>query len=276
MADFITAGTLSAIVIQSLDGKSKWNLSTGEMDLYNTKITTSAQGSTFVTADYTEADNERLKKLILNMDTPTLEDYEKLDVNGDGHFGAADMLYIERAILGQIEINFTTGWAFRLDPTDGENLLKLVRTWRNNLTNEYKEHLVLGAGFGDVRVNALSIGGDLISDCIVSQGTNGIWTYRKWASGVAECWLESELTLTGSTPVANMNGSAYLSYVDVDLPFTFKTQPRGVANGVLGTGTGFVNVWCRNGYNEITVYVTGNQNSAAITIRSMIVTGRWK
>ncbi|WP_337593799.1 hypothetical protein, partial [Vescimonas sp.] len=82
--------------------------------------------------------------------------------------------------------------------------------------------------------------------------------------------------LTGSTPVANMNGSAYLSYVDVDLPFTFKTQPRGVANGVLGTGTGFVNVWCRNGHNEITVYVTGNQNNAAITIRSMIVTGRWK
>lgn len=115
-----------------------------------------------------------------------------------------------------------------------------------------------------------------INDYIVAQGTSGIWAYRKWASGVAECWLESDLTLTGSTPVANMNGSAYLSYVDVDLPFTFKTQPRAVANGVLGTGTGFVNVWCRNGYNEITVYVTGNQNSAAITIRSMIVTGRWK
>ena len=113
-------------------------------------------------------------------------------------------------------------------------------------------------------------------DYVLEQGTSGIWTYRKWASGMAECWLESELTLTGSTPVANMNGSAYLSYVDVDLPFTFKTQPRGMANGVLGTGTGFVNVWCRNGYNEITVYVTGNQNSAAITIRLMIVTGRWK
>lgn len=117
---------------------------------------------------------------------------------------------------------------------------------------------------------------DMGADYIAEQGKSGIWTYRKWASGVAECWLESELTLTGSTPVANMNGSAYLSYVDVDLPFTFKTQPRGVANGVLGTGTGFVNVWCRNGYNEITVYVTGNQNSAAIIIRSMIVTGRWK
>ena len=124
--------------------------------------------------------------------------------------------------------------------------------------------------------NFLGGGTGNLADYVVEQGTSGSWTYRKWASGVAECWLESELTLTGSTPVANMNGSAYLSYVDVDLPFTFKTQPRGMANGVLGTGTGFVNVWCRNGYNEITVYVTGNQNSAAITIRLMIVTGRWK
>lgn len=188
VADFMDVGTLSAVLIQSADGKSKWNLSTGEMDLYNTKITTSTQGSTFVTADYTEADNERLKKLILNMDTPTLEDYEKLDVDGNGHFGASDMLYIERAILGQIEINFTTGWKFRLDPTDGENLLKLVKTWKNNLTNEYKEHLVLGAGFGNVRVNALSIADSPVADHIIEQDMNGTWTYRKWASGLCEYW----------------------------------------------------------------------------------------
>lgn len=25
-------------------------------------------------------------------------------------------------------------------------------------------------------------------DYIVEQGTSGIWTYRKWNSGVAECW----------------------------------------------------------------------------------------
>ena len=29
---------------------------------------------------------------------------------------------------------------------------------------------------------------DLSVDYIVEQGTSGIWTYRKWASGVAECW----------------------------------------------------------------------------------------
>ena len=163
-----------------------------------------------------------------------------------------------------------------------EGVLELAEDWHLKLTgatdlNAAAEKIAVLDPGGVVRYRTKAeLQGDLAADYIVSQGTSGIWTYRKWASGVAECWLESELTLTGSTPVDNMNGSAYLSYVDVDLPFTFKTQPRAVANGVLGTGTGFVNVWCRNGYNEITVYVTGNQNNAAITIRSMIVTGRWK
>lgn len=197
VADSITTGTLTTVKIQSADGKSTWDLATGEMSLFNTKITTSTQGSTFVTADYTEADNERLKKLILNMDTPTLDDYEKLDVDGNGHFGASDMLHIERAIRGQMEINFTTGWEFKLDPTDGENLLKLVKTWKNNLTNEYKENLVLGAGFGNVRVNALSIADSPVADHIIEQGMDGTWTYRKWASGVCEYWgKEQNFTLS--------------------------------------------------------------------------------
>ena len=28
----------------------------------------------------------------------------------------------------------------------------------------------------------------LPADYIVEQGTSGIWTYRKWNSGIAECW----------------------------------------------------------------------------------------
>lgn len=123
--------------------------------------------------------------------------------------------------------------------------------------------------------NQIYIGGNPVS-VIEEEGTSGIWYYRKWSSGIAECWLESDLSLTGSTPVAYMNDSAYLSHATVNLPFTFKTQPRSVAEGVLGTGSGFVNVMPESGYSKVTVYVTGNQNSSAITIRSMTVTGRWK
>ena len=117
---------------------------------------------------------------------------------------------------------------------------------------------------------------DLGADYIVEQGTSGIWAYRKWSSGVAECWLESTLTLAGSTPVASMNGSAYYSYATFDLPFAFKSQPRGVAEGFLGSGVGFVNIAFASGYSKLTVYVTGNQNDSTIKIGSMIVTGRWK
>ena len=123
--------------------------------------------------------------------------------------------------------------------------------------------------------NQIYIGGNPVS-VIEEEGTSGIWYYRKWSSGIAECWLESELTLTGSTPVAYMNNSAYYSDAIFDSPLTFKTKPRGVADGILGTGLGFANVVVLDDYSEIMVRVTGNQNNAAITIRSMIITGRWK
>lgn len=163
-----------------------------------------------------------------------------------------------------------------------EGVLELAEDWHLKLTgatdlNAAAEKIAVLDPGGVVRYRTKAeLQGDLAADYIVSQGTSGIWTYRKWASGVAECWLESDLTLTGSTPVAYMNDSAYYSYATFDLPFTFKTQPRAVADGSLGTGMGFVNVLVGSGYSEITAYVTGNQNSAAITIRSMIVTGRWK
>ena len=115
-----------------------------------------------------------------------------------------------------------------------------------------------------------------INDYVIEQGNSGAWAYRKWSGGTAECWLVNTLYLTGSTPVAYMNGSAYLTNAIVNLPFAFKTAPRSLAEGRLGTGLGFVNVIPENGYSKVTVFVTGNQESAEITIEAMTVTGRWK
>ena len=143
--------------------------------------------------------------------------------------------------------------------------------------NAAAEKIAVLDGDGTVRYRTpAELLADLGADYIVEQGTSGIWYYRKWSSGIAECWLESELTLTGSTPVAYMNNSAYYSDAIFDSPLTFKTKPRGVADGILGTGLGFANVVVFDDYSEIMVRVTGNQNNAAITIRSMIITGRWK
>lgn len=37
----------------------------------------------------------------------------------------------------------------------------------------------------------------LKADYIVEQGTSGIWTYRKWNSGIAECWGNENITFNG-------------------------------------------------------------------------------
>ena len=51
----------------------------------------------------------------------------------------------------------------------------------------------------DVEVVCYKLNGILPSkavDYIVEQGTSGIWTHRKWNSGIAECWGRHSFTVT--------------------------------------------------------------------------------
>ena len=47
-------------------------------------------------------------------------------------------------------------------------------------------------------------------DYVLEQGTSGIWTYRKWASGVAECW--GEVTVRAS--ITDVIGAMYMKVTD--------------------------------------------------------------
>lgn len=49
------------------------------------------------------------------------------------------------------------------------------------------------------QLKSLSILGKPVVDFIVEQGTSGIWTYRKWNSGIAECWGRSSGTIDITT-----------------------------------------------------------------------------
>lgn len=50
-------------------------------------------------------------------------------------------------------------------------------------------------------------------DFVVEEGTSGIWTYRKWNSGIAECWgtktENKALTAWGSWYYVRIDGYAY-------------------------------------------------------------------
>ena len=49
-----------------------------------------------------------------------------------------------------------------------------------------------------------------VADYVISEGTSGNWTYRKWASGVAECW--GEVTVRAS--ITDAIGAMYMTVTD--------------------------------------------------------------
>ena len=64
-------------------------------------------------------------------------------------------------------------------------------------------------------------------DYVEAQGTSGVWQYRRWHSGIAECWIEeytvSSVTMT--TPYGNNN--LYTGYFTSpgQYPFSFLYPP---------------------------------------------------
>ena len=112
----------------------------------------------------------------------------------------------------------------------------------------------------------------LIADYVVEQGTSGEWTYRKWASGIAECW--------GYWFATNASGSRRA--LEVYLPFAFSSTEYnvgvslgnngGTVSGVFGdfdaasnrqhTTTKFIFSWVGSGTYSVGFYFD--------------VKGRWK
>lgn len=116
-----------------------------------------------------------------------------------------------------------------------------------------------------------------LADYVVEQGTSGIWTYRKWNSGIAECWGFQ----TQTCPLSSAYGSAYYTSV---APFC--TFPTGlfISNptvNIMRTGGG-------NGQGLIAISIYGintsscsayvwNTLSGSLTMTfSIHAIGRWK
>lgn len=121
--------------------------------------------------------------------------------------------------------------------------------------------------------NQIYIGGNPVS-VIEEEGTSGIWYYRKWSSGIAECWLLESKNVTGSP--SSIIGTAYfISTVLTDFPDIFSDPPRGYGSGRLGSGIGWLTC-IPNGKASITLFITGNSNSTEAKVESLMLSGRWK
>ena len=123
-------------------------------------------------------------------------------------------------------------------------------------------------------LNQSKIDKSALADYIVEEGTSGIWTYRKWNSGVAECWgrfrVVMELTSTGITGINK--GMATLKL------------PTGLFVGapiVNGGVTQYYHNWCAIGAKDkdnidVAYFQTNlNGNNAERTF-DVQANGRWK
>lgn len=121
-------------------------------------------------------------------------------------------------------------------------------------------------------------------DWIVEQGANGMWIYRKWASGIAECWgryAASNVSISASWGTEKNAYSASLG--SLDYPFTFIDTPVSQITDASSSGRGWL---IRNSDSESssstgTIYIIApTQYTGANAIPTVIINiyaiGRWQ
>lgn len=123
--------------------------------------------------------------------------------------------------------------------------------------------------------NLESGGGNGTVDRVIEQGTSSIWTYRKWSSGIAECW--------GCQDIPSTTYSANGGYraVSAGLPSgLFINTPNiviacGRISGLIQTDIGFTSP---NDANTIQTYLINRAGSATTQAGQVYwnVKGRWK
>lgn len=113
-------------------------------------------------------------------------------------------------------------------------------------------------------------------DYVLEQGTSGIWTYRKWAGGVAECWAKITQTVTpGDAWAGTLNLAPYV--ITVTTPIKFTAIDCVNASAYVGNGHTITSSVSATTPNKISIpalslYLTGQQECRAY----VHVMGRWK
>lgn len=115
----------------------------------------------------------------------------------------------------------------------------------------------------------VSLGNDALTDYIVEQGTSGDWRYRKWNSGVAECWWEKSISVGGNS----VDASNYIAF-----PFTFTATPI-ITCGLKAGGIDAYRFHIESGSTSTTqarLVLINTYSGSVSMIPQMYVFGKWK
>ena len=100
------------------------------------------------------------------------------------------------------------------------NLFTVLRNIYLKIQKNINVERITNSEIDDAFGEAAGTGTDA-QDYVVEHGTSGIWTYRKWASGIAECWGTKEYD---SINVNNSWGNNYTGTASTP----YATYPNGL------------------------------------------------
>ena len=146
--------------------------------------------------------------------------------------------------------------------------------------------LIIGNGTSDTaRSNAVMVDWDgylypcaeKMPDFVVEQGTSGMWTYRKWHSGIMECWGIYTASIAVDAASPGYGGYRSAEITAPAYPFAFTAQP--VVSAIICSYS--QGAWINNAQNSnaanFKFYLScGGSLSATSRGISIHAIGRWK
>ena len=110
-------------------------------------------------------------------------------------------------------------------------------------------------------------------DKVIEQGTLGVWSYRKWESGVSECWCTWSGTVASYTSV--FGGYGY--YKDINFPTgMFNVAPKPFFTANVGTSFGLsAMVMPISATSGRFFFVGSSSGSQSVTLHLYLI-GTWK
>lgn len=135
--------------------------------------------------------------------------------------------------------------------------------------------------FGTEADAAVACGNLGIKDYIVEQGVSGIWTYRKYSSGIIECWTTKQWATPTLTMSAISSSGTYKSNtLSMPFPTDLFTDIENCFNvrfSFMSSGTYLLSAMNSTPSNSVlpVVIVKGGSSTAACSIYAHAV-GRWK
>ena len=157
--------------------------------------------------------------------------------------------------------------------TIGDFKCAVMQTTAATDLNAAAEKIAVLDGDGTVRYRTpAELLADLGADYIVEQGKSGVWTYRKWASGVAECWGQPAKSVASSGTFLGAN--AYST--NFALPSgLFVSVDSANANPRLGSNYA-IPAFIKTTPTSVGVDALSNESGTKDFSANIFVRGRWK